>query len=136
MQPDSSNASSDAARSFRSFPALFWLLPSGSPLSSTSVSYTHLPFTVTSAGTAGKNEDGGYEIFAYGFPEGTRFYRADAGEELVTGPHVTGTEEVIVKDEAGRIVWKRAESDSSDLLYQPERDAVSYTHLTEAERAR
>lgn len=86
--------------------------------------YDELPFTVTSAGTAGKNEDGGYEIFAYGFPEGTRFYRADAGEELVTGPHVTGTEEVIVKDEAGRIVWKRAESDSSDLLYQPERDAA------------
>ena len=45
---------------------------------------------------AGKNEDGGYEIFAYGFPEGTRFYRADAGEELATGPHVTGTVEVIV----------------------------------------
>ena len=42
----------------------------------------------------------------------------------MTGPHVTGTEEVIVKDGAGRTVWKRAESDTSDLLYQPERDAA------------
>ena len=73
---------------------------------------------------SGKNEDGGYEIFAYGFSEGTKFYRVDTGEELVTGPHVTGTEEVIVKDGAGRTVWKRAESDTSDLLYQPERDAA------------
>ena len=53
-----------------------------------------------------------------GFSEGTKFYRVDTGEELVTGPHVTGTEEVIVKDGAGRTVWKRAESDTSDLLYQ------------------
>ena len=86
--------------------------------------YDELPFSVTSAGAAGENGDGGYEIFAYGFSEGTKFYRVDTGEELVTGPHVTGTEEVIVKDGAGRTVWKRAESDTSDLLYQPERDAA------------
>ena len=86
--------------------------------------YDELPFTVTSSGTATENGEGGYEITAYGFPEGTKFYRVDTGEELVTGPHVTGTETVIVKDEAGKTVWKKAESDSSDLLYKPERDAA------------
>ena len=82
--------------------------------------YDELAFTVSSSGTAGENGDGGYEILACGFPEGTKFYRVDTGEELVTGPHVTGTETVIVKDAAGRTIWKQAESDSSDLLYQPE----------------
>lgn len=56
--------------------------------------------------------------------KGSKFYRVDTGEELVTGPHVTGTETVIVKDAAGRTIWKQAESDSSDLLYQPERNAA------------
>lgn len=37
---------------------------------------------------------------------------------------MTGTETVIVKDAAGRTIWKQAESDSSDLLYQPERNAA------------
>ncbi len=86
--------------------------------------YDELAFTVSSSGTAGENGDGGYEILACGFPEGTKFYRVDTGEELVTGPHVTGTETVIVKDAAGRTIWKQAESDSSDLLYQPERNAA------------
>mgnify|MGYP000181695193 FL=1 len=36
--------------------------------------YDELPFSVTSAGAAGENGDGGYEIFAYGFSEGTKFY--------------------------------------------------------------
>lgn len=85
--------------------------------------YDELPFTVTSSGTSSENGEGGYEILAYGFPEGTKFYRVDTGEELVTGPHVTGKEQVVVKDEAGRTVWKQAESDFSDILYEPERDA-------------
>ena len=64
--------------------------------------YDELPFTVTSAGTAGENGDGGYEIFAYGFRKERNSTALIQGEELVTGPHVTGTEEVIVKDGAGR----------------------------------
>ena len=78
--------------------------------------YDELPFTVTSSGTSSENGEGGYEILAYGFPEGTKFYRVDTGEELVTGPHVTGKEPVIVRDEAGRTMWKQAESDFSDIL--------------------
>lgn len=84
--------------------------------------YDEILFTVTSSGTDTGEENGGYEIFAYGFPEGTKFFRVDTGEEFVTGPHVTGREEVVVKDASGKIVWKRAESDFSDICYQPERD--------------
>ena len=43
----------------------------------------------------------GYEIIVSGLPKGTEFYRVDSGEREVTGPHVTGTVEVPVKDENG-----------------------------------
>ena len=59
-----------------------------------------------------------------GFPKGTRFYREDSGEEMVTGPHITGFEETIVRDGNGEIVWKRAESDESDLRYEPVYDSA------------
>ena len=85
--------------------------------------YDLLPFTVTSTGTGDtESENGGYRILISGFPENTEFYRVDTGEENVTGPHVTGSEEVPVRDGDGNILWKTAVSDSSDLLYAPEYD--------------
>lgn len=82
--------------------------------------YDQLTVTVTSSDTAGNSgEDGGYDLIFSGFPEDTFFYRTDSGEEEVTGPRVTGLEDAIVRDENGRIVWKRAESDESDLKYEP-----------------
>lgn len=82
--------------------------------------YNQFPFYVTSSGTADAiSGTDGYDIVVSGFPEGTEFYRVDTGEEVVTGPHITGTEEVIVRDENGNTVWKRAESDSSNIRYRP-----------------
>ena len=85
--------------------------------------YDQISFSVTSSGTSDE-ESGtdGYDILTYGFPEGTQFYRVDTGEEEVTGPHVTGAEEVIVRDDEGEIVWQRAESDKSHVRYVPEYD--------------
>jgi hypothetical protein len=80
--------------------------------------YDQLPFTVTSSGTEG------YDLLISGFPKGTRFYREDSGEEMVTGPHIIGFEETIVRDGNGEIVWKRAESDESDLRYEPVYDST------------
>ena len=86
--------------------------------------YDQLNFSVTSSGTADADlENGGYDILISGFPEGIEVYRVDTGEEEVTGPHVTGTEEVIVRDEAGNIVWTKAESDHSNIRYEPEYDS-------------
>ncbi len=85
--------------------------------------YDQLTFSVISSGTTDSIiGSGGYEIIASGFPEDTKFYRVDAGEKEVTGPHVTGTEEVVVKDSNGDIVWKTAESDTSHIKYEPEYD--------------
>lgn len=85
--------------------------------------YDLLPFSVTSTGTCSpENGSGGYRILLYGFPENTEFYRVDTGEEMVTGPHVTGTETVAVRDLDGNPVWKTAVSDTSDLKYTPEYD--------------
>lgn len=82
--------------------------------------YNQLPFFVTSLGTVDPALwTDGYDLVVSGFPEGTSFYRVDSGEEEVTGPHVTGTEEVTVKDENGETVWVRAESDSSNIKYRP-----------------
>lgn len=85
--------------------------------------YDQISFSVTSSGTSDEEAGtDGYDILTYGFPEGTQFYRVDTGEEEVTGPHVTGTEEVIVRDENGEIVWRKAESDKSHVRYVPEYD--------------
>lgn len=82
--------------------------------------FNQLPFYITSSGTSDtKAGTGGYNIVVSGFPEGTEFYRVDTGEAEVTGPHITGTEEVIVKDNSGNTVWKRAESDDSNIMYRP-----------------
>lgn len=78
--------------------------------------YDELLFSVTSAGT------GGYELELGGFPEGTEVFRIDTGETEVTGPHIVGTEETILKDSDGNILWETAESDTSNVKYQPEYD--------------
>ena len=41
----------------------------------------------------------------------------------MTGPHVTGTDKVIVQDEDGEIIWKTAESNTSNIKYEPEYDS-------------
>ena len=85
--------------------------------------FDQLSFAVTSSGTTDEN-DGvrGYDLVVSGFPENTEFYRVDSGEMEVTGPHVTGTEKVVVKDAFGNIVWKKADSDTSHIRYVPEFD--------------
>lgn len=82
--------------------------------------YDELIFSVTSSGTtdAGK-ASGGYLLILHGFPEDTVFYRVDSGEADVTGLRVVGTENVVIKDESGNIIWKTAESNSSDIKYEP-----------------
>lgn len=83
--------------------------------------YNELPFTVTSVGTVNlETGTKGYEIVISWLPENTEFYRVDSGEEEVTGPHVTGTEKVPVRDSDGKQVWKTADSDTSNVKYQPE----------------
>ncbi len=85
--------------------------------------YDQLTFSVTSTGTTDKVAGGnGYHLVLSGFPENTKFYRVDSGETEVTGPHVTGTETVIVKDSLGNIVWKTADSNASHIRYAPEYD--------------
>lgn len=85
--------------------------------------YDQFTFTVTSSGTTDQeNESDGYEILITGFPENTEFYRVDSGVREVTGPHVTGTKEEILRDDAGNIIWKTAESDTSHVCYEPEYD--------------
>lgn len=87
--------------------------------------YDRFSFYITSSGTTdrGAGTDG-YEVVLSGLPENTEFYRVDSGEEEVTGPHVTGTEEVVVKDEHGKTVWKTAESNTSNVRYEPEYDSA------------
>lgn len=86
--------------------------------------FDQLSFTVTSRGTSDETDrKRGYELIVSGFPKGTEFYRVDSGEMEVTGPHVTGTEKVVVKDSLGNIVWKTANSDTSHIKYEPELDA-------------
>ncbi len=83
--------------------------------------FDQLPFMVTSSGTVDpESGTGGYELIFSGFPEDTEFFRVDTGEKEVTGPHVTGTEEVPVKDENGDQVWKTADTDRSHVRYEPE----------------
>lgn len=85
--------------------------------------YDQLTFTVTSSETTDQESGSdGYEILISGFPENTEFYRVDSGEREVTGPHVTGTEETILKDANGNIIWEAAESDTSHVRYEPEYD--------------
>ena len=85
--------------------------------------YDELLFSVTSSGTSDTERgSSGYQLVLEGFPEGTTFYRVDFGEMDVTGPRVTGIEEVIMKDESENIIWKTAESDSSDIKYEPKYD--------------
>lgn len=82
--------------------------------------YNQLPFYVTSSGTVDPSlGTDGYDLVLSGFPEGTEFYRVDSSEQEVTGPHITGTEEVPVRNENGNPVWKRAESDFSHIKYKP-----------------
>ena len=85
--------------------------------------YDQLPFSITSSETVNSvlGTDG-YEIIVSGLPKDTEFYRVDSGEREVTGPHVTGTVEVPVKDKNGNQVWKKAESDKSNVKYEPEYD--------------
>ena len=86
--------------------------------------FDQLPFTVTSCQTVSEEAGtDGYTILISGLPENTEFYRVDTGEEDVTGPHVTGTEEVPVKDSFGNQMWKTAESDGEVIKYIPEYDA-------------
>lgn len=85
--------------------------------------YDQLSFSVTSAGTTNTiSGTNGYELLLHGFPEDTKFYRVDSGEQEVTGPHVTGTEDVIVRDDQGNVVWKVAESDTDYVKYEPTYD--------------
>ena len=85
--------------------------------------YDELPFSVTSSGTVNTvRGSSGYQLVLHGFPEGTTFYRIDSGEMEVSGPRVTGTEEVIMKDEVGNTIWKTAKSDSSHVKYEPKYD--------------
>lgn len=85
--------------------------------------YDELLFSVTSFGTTNTEQDNhGYQLIFSGFPEGTAFYRVDSGEMEVTVPRVTGTEEVVMKDEQGNILWKTAEHDFSDVKYEPQYD--------------
>lgn len=83
--------------------------------------YDQLPFTVTSTGTVNaENGTDGYTIVVSGLPEHTEFYRVDSGEKDVTGPRVTGTQEVPVTDSLGNPVWKTAERDGEYIKYVPE----------------
>ena len=83
--------------------------------------FDQLPFMVTSSGTVDpESGTGGYELIFSGFPENTEFFRVDTGEKEVTGPHVTGTEEILVKDENGNQIWKTADTDRSHVKYEPE----------------
>lgn len=83
--------------------------------------FNELPFTVMSRGTSDdENNTNGYEIIASGFPKDTKFYRVDSGVRDVTGPRVVGTEEVIMKDDEGNVIWEIAESDSSHVKYVPQ----------------
>ena len=85
------------------------------------IGFNELPFTIMSRGTSdGENTENGYEIIASGFPEDTKFYRVDSGVRDVIGPRVVGTEEVIVKDDAGNVLWEIADSDSSHIKYLPQ----------------
>lgn len=85
--------------------------------------YDRFTFSVTSSGTTnGEQDSDGHEILVSGLPEDTKFYRVDSGEKEVTGPHVTGTEEVILRDENGAVIWKTADSDTSHVRYEPEYD--------------
>ena len=85
--------------------------------------YDQFTFSVTSTATSDETkEKDGYYLVLSGFPENTEFYRVDSGETEVTGPHVTGTEKVMVKDSDGNIVWKTADSNTSHVKYQPEYD--------------
>ncbi len=85
--------------------------------------YDQLTFSVTSTGTSDEiNGVNGYNLVLSGFPEDTEFYRVDSGEMEVTGPHIIGTEKVIVKDSYGNVVWKTADSNTSNVKYQPEYD--------------
>ncbi len=86
--------------------------------------YDQLTFTVTSTGISDEIAGiDGYNLNFSGFPENTEFYRVDSGEMEVTGPHVTGTEKIVMKDSHGNIVWKTADSNSSHVKYEPEYDA-------------
>ena len=86
--------------------------------------YDQFTFSVTSTGTSDEQKGvNGYNLVLSGFPENTEFYRVDSGEMKVTGPHVTGTEKVTVKDSKGNIVWKTADSNTSHVKYQPEYDS-------------
>lgn len=87
------------------------------------VGYDELQFSVTSLGTAAFEEgQGGYQLVISGLPENVQFYRMDVGEQEVTGPRVVGTEEQVVRDQDGNVVWKTAATSSSDLKYEPEYD--------------
>lgn len=82
--------------------------------------YDELQFSVTSSGTTDASSDKqGYQLIISGLPEGVEFYRIDSGEQEVTGPRVVGTEEMIVRDVNGEIVWKTADTSSSHLKYEP-----------------
>ncbi len=83
--------------------------------------YDQLSFSVMSSGTTNTElQTNGYELIFSGFPAGTEFYRVDTGEIEVTGPHVTGQEELVIKDENGDIVWKTADTNKSHIKYEPE----------------
>lgn len=83
--------------------------------------YDQFSFIVTSSGTTNtENGREGYEMIVSGFPENTKFYRVDSGEKEVTGPHVAGTEETVLRDAEGNIIWKTADSDTSHVRYEPE----------------
>ncbi len=85
--------------------------------------YDRLTFRVTSNGTTDSEaKRDGYRLVLSGFPENVEVYRVDSGIEEVTGPRVTGTDTIIVKDEAGNTVWKMVESDRTYLKYEPEYD--------------
>ncbi len=79
--------------------------------------YDEFLFTAVSSGT------GGYEIVINGIPKDqiADVVRIDTGMAYVTGPHIVGTQEKIVTDERGT-VWVKAESDTSNLKYIPEKD--------------
>lgn len=87
------------------------------------IGYDELQFSVTSSGTADSEEgQGGYQMVIHGLPENVQFYRVDSGNQEVTGPRVVGTEEQVVRDENGAIVWKKADSSFCCLKYEPEYD--------------
>lgn len=71
-------------------------------------------FTVASQNMA---SNGGFDIVVSKLPEGTRFYRQDSNTTTEIANIQTGWEVIPKTDANGNIIYKKAESDTSDIKY-------------------